>query len=524
MRLSLNAKFICLLVLTLVGMGTQSAIGYFTRHTLGASIDDLGHTQLTASHAVTIVDMHHDGLFAIVLRSLRAAQLGDKDELAAVKVDLAEQTKDMNENLHILSTLSLPAAIEKSLTEITPTVEAYIRSAQDVVDSAASNHLDEAQQKLPKYFADFKDLEGKLAVVGESIEKSVNHAVESSSALTGQQDRVATIVLLVTGIAIFALSLLVSRSIARPLRHYAEAFMATGNKLNSCSQEVARQGEGLAQRATEQSASLEETVAALTEISSSAQRSAEHTRQSDQLTHEVRARSEEGVKAMERMSNSLHSMKAAADETASIIRVIEEIAFQTNLLALNAAVEAARAGEAGRGFAVVAEEVRSLAQRSAAAAKDTAQKIQRSKEHADDCVSESSGVSQLLSVISGDAAKAAMLASEVSKTIQEQSSGIGSINQTMVELDKVTQMNSASAEEFAAAGGELLGESRTVLDLVDALQSLIHGAHVTEAPALPQRARPHSGPAARVPMVRSASSVNFDEDTFPLPEETHLGF
>lgn len=508
MKWSLQRKFLCLLVVTVVGIATQGTMGLLTRRTFGEAIESIGRKQLPASRAVTLIDMRHDGLLAVVLRSIRAAQLHDADEIKSVEEDVTEQSKDMQANLDLLKTLSLSPNISAEIERTRPAIEKYVTNAQTVVHAASSGDAAGAEAKFPEYLAAFKELEESLDALGESIEHHVDGEVEASLTLSQTENHKALIFFTLCLSLMTVVNLLIARSVSRPIVDCAGKFRATGDKLNGCSQEVARHGEGLAQRATEQSASLEETVSALSEIAESARKSAEHTNRADEVSRGVQNRSEEGVRAMNRMSDSLALMKSSADETATIVRVIEEIAFQTNLLALNAAVEAARAGDAGRGFAVVAEEVRSLAQRSALAAKDTAEKIQRSKEHAEDCVEESGSVSSLLELISGDASRAAVLSGDIAGMIRQQSSAIATIQSTMNELDQVTQMNAASAEEFAAAGGQLLGESRTVLDLVNTLETLLHGGHASagwDAPATSTRSVPLVSGTRRSPRAARAS-------------------
>ena len=174
------------------------------------------------------------------------------------------------------------------------------------------------------------------------------------------------------------------------------------------------------------------------------------------------------------MHEAIEAIRSASDETAVIVKVIEEIAFQTNLLALNAAVEAARAGDAGRGFAVVAEEVRGLAQRSASAAKDTAEKITRSLELARGGVKVSDEVTAALSLITSDCVKAAALVSEIAVAGSAQARSLGEVNIAVGQLDQVTQSNAAAAEQSAAASEELLAQSQVLDSVVQKLVLLVH--------------------------------------------------
>jgi methyl-accepting chemotaxis protein len=185
---------------------------------------------------------------------------------------------------------------------------------------------------------------------------------------------------------------------------------------------------------------------------------------------------------MERMNTVMAQIKSSSDETAKIVKTIDEIAMQTNLLALNAAVEAARAGEAGRGFAVVAEEVRNLAQRSAEAAKNTANLIAGSQKNAEDGVEASHDVDELLSDITDKVDKVNQLIAEISAASDEQSQGIDQVNTAVAQMDTVTQQNAANAEESASASEELSGQAQQLNAMVAELTRIVQGSDTTGIP------------------------------------------
>lgn len=178
---------------------------------------------------------------------------------------------------------------------------------------------------------------------------------------------------------------------------------------------------------------------------------------------------------MSQMEAAINQIHKSSDETAKIIKVIDEIAFQTNLLALNAAVEAARAGEAGKGFAVVAEEVRNLAIRSAEAAKNTSTLIEQSVANSQHGVEICGKVKAALNEIVSSIAKTTDLVSEIAAASNEQAQGVEQINTAVSQMDKIVQQNAANAEQSASASHELTSQSESIDRIIAQLVMLVNG-------------------------------------------------
>lgn len=338
------------------------------------------------------------------------------------------------------------------------------------------------------------------------------------------------IVLIVGGVLIAGFAYLFAKSLAKPITDALSLLSASASEVRSAAGQVAQSSQSLAQGATEQASSLEETAASLEEISSMSKQNADNSRQASQLAGAVRSAAEQGGIFMEEMTRAMAQIKAAADETAQIVRTIDEIAFQTNLLALNAAVEAARAGDAGKGFAVVAEEVRNLAQRSATAARDTSAKINQSKELADNGVRVTAQVGESLKEILENAVKSFTIVEEISAASREQAQGVEQVNIAVSELDKVTQQNSAAAEQSSAASEELTAQASSLDDIVQDLGRVVFGAKHTTVNKMPvavvaSDARPKKAPKAR------HTTIKEDDDFFKsnqqvtrLDDEDFAGF
>jgi len=262
-------------------------------------------------------------------------------------------------------------------------------------------------------------------------------------------------------------------AITRPLTGLTARLAEAAAALNRLSRSVTQSSQHVAEGASSQAASLEETSASLEEISSTTRRNAESSGRAKSIANQTRAAADTGAADMQAMSTAMDDIKAASGNIGKIIKTIDEIAFQTNILALNAAVEAARAGEAGLGFAVVAEEVRSLAQRSAQAARETAEKIEDSIAKSGHGAQLSGKVAARLQEIVTRAREVDNLVAEIATASTEQSQGLGQVLQAVTQMDGVTQGNAASAEESAAATLEMNQEVEVLRAAVTELRGLL---------------------------------------------------
>ena len=279
-------------------------------------------------------------------------------------------------------------------------------------------------------------------------------------------------------------------TVADALRQVREA----ATQIDGGSGQVSDASQSLSQGATESAASLEEISASVTQIKAQAQHNAENAAQAAQLTTNARSTAESGNAHMQALGQAMAGITESSGQIAKIIKVIDDIAFQTNLLALNAAVEAARAGRHGKGFAVVAEEVRSLAARSAKAAKETAELIDSSHATVADGNRISTETAQSLAEIVSVVTKANDLVSEINAASKEQAQGIAEAGEGLGQIDAVTQQNTANAEETAAAAEELASQATELRHLIERFRLGDDQAQAQRRPAA-KRAPPVALPA-----------------------------
>jgi len=269
--------------------------------------------------------------------------------------------------------------------------------------------------------------------------------------------------------------------------------------INTAAGEIASGNSDLSRRTEQQAANLEETAASMEELTSTVRQNAESARQANQLAQGAAGVASQGGEVVGKVVTTMRDIEQSSKKIADIISVIDGIAFQTNILALNAAVEAARAGEQGRGFAVVASEVRTLAQRSANAAKEIKGLIETSVDKVADGSKLVNQAGATMGEIVASVQRVTDIMAEISAASQEQSAGIEQVNQTITQMDETTQQNAALVEEASAAARSMEEQAQALSESVSVFKLHAHAAPVAAArqPARPAPASVPTKPAAR---------------------------
>ena len=378
-----------------------------------------------------------------------------------------------------------------------------------------------ANRMSGKAVAEFDQADKLMAQLDTVLRTEVTSAVEQQNKVTSQTKWLFVLAVLITVVVVVPLTLLNMISICNPLadaRRMAQAIAggdlsqpivangkdevadlqralgdmqqglgalvaqvrdASGN-IATASQEIATGNQDLSQRTEQTASNAQEAVASLSQLTSTVQQTASSSQMANQLAASASNTATRGGSVVQQAVASMQEISASSRKIGDIIGLIDSIAFQTNILALNAAVEAARAGEQGRGFAVVASEVRSLAQRSAAAASDIKGLIHNSVTAVDGGVRHVEDAGTAMKEIVASVQRVGDIIGEITAAATEQSAGIGQVNQSVGEIDRMTQQNAALVEESAAAAESLREQAARLSEVVQQFQlaeSMGHGGH-----------------------------------------------
>ncbi len=515
-------------------IGKRISFGFASIILIAVALGLFAYSRLIAisTHAQDIVGDALPGVYAIgqVEALVRQNQVvtykhvisDSKEEMAQLETEIATVVQQMDKVLANYEK-TITRAKDRELFERIKAGFPPFRQARESVLKLSRDQKPKEAFELAK-----KELKPAYEQLTAAIEAEVTFNKESGDGFAKEiQDAIhsaKTGIWIGLGMAFLVgagMAFIIIRGTTKVLSSVANSLSEASEQTASAAGQVSSSSQSLAEGASEQAASLEETSSSLEEMSSMTRRNAESTRQCDTLMGEAKEVVGGMAQTTNEMSQAISQIKASADETAKIVKTIDEIAFQTNILALNAAVEAARAGEAGAGFAVVADEVRSLAQRCAQAAKETALKLEESANKANHGVQVTGRVSDSVQQTIANVGKVAELVAGIASASQEQAQGITQINTAVGQMDRVTQSNAANAEESAAAAEELNAQAEAMKDAVNELLRLVDGQG-RQAGALALAARNNGGrrSGAKTLKPTATASGNRGHQSNGTPEAT----
>lgn len=379
---------------------------------------------------------------------------------------------------NFLSSGKQPDARQEYFAVTLPAGERVLTLLSGMRDEVEKAHgLDQKirTELLPGALEAQKKISGSLASVVHDSTQEGSQAASSASGWVGLLQTVTVLGMLVAVIVALLYAFIMGNRIASLVGRVTHSLSSSADQTTAAAAQVSSASQNLASGASRQAAALEETRASIQEMTTVTQSNATSATEASDVARDTRSVAEKGESGMQEMQTAMNFIKQSSAEVSKIIKTIDQIAFQTNLLALNAAVEAARAGEAGSGFAVVADEVRALAQRSAQAARETADKIEESVERSEVGVQVCQRVANELKEILTRAKKMEELAMHIASESQEQASRITQVSSAMNEIDATTQTTASHAEETASAAEELSAQSAEMRGAVLELVTLVDG-------------------------------------------------
>jgi methyl-accepting chemotaxis protein len=464
----------------------------------------------SALRSQMLADMMHDALHSDVLSAQLAAERGDIGELEGLQKDQREHAKILTDALADIAPLDLSSSVKAELARVQTPLMAYLQASGAMVE-LASKGTEALRAKAPAFESAFKALEGEMAKLDELLEAEAVAYKDKNAATANTARLLIVLACAVSALVVLGISLRTSAGIVAPiaeavkvaesvaggdLRSRAKSdrddetgallralqrmnqnlvgivstVRSSSDSIASGSGEIASGNADLSERTSLQASNLQQTSASMQQLTVTVRASADTAQQANRLAEAACTAAVGGSAVVAQVVSTMQGITAHSRRIGDIIGVIDGIAFQTNILALNAAVEAARAGEQGRGFAVVASEVRSLAQRSAAAAREIKGLIGASVEQVDagSVLVQQAGTS--MEGIVAQVREVTALIASISQSSKAQLAGISEVGGAVDQLEGVTQQNSALVEQSAAAAESLRQQAQRLVEAVRVFQ------------------------------------------------------
>nr|WP_052370001.1 methyl-accepting chemotaxis protein [Comamonas aquatica] len=408
-----------------------------------------------------------------------------------------------------------------------PTTTAYIQATQELVDGEAQQ-VAAAETEVKAMFAQLYTLGAILMVLTVAIATFISWRLSRGIAAGVEQARavaqrigagdLSQDVQIHSGDEIGQL-LTALRDMQSNLAQVVRSVRHGSDNVATASSEIAQGNQDLSARTESQASALEETSASMEELGSTVKQNADNARQANQLAQNASNVAVQGGQVVAQVVDTMKGISESSAKIADIISVIDGIAFQTNILALNAAVEAARAGEQGRGFAVVAAEVRSLAGRSAEAAKEIKALITASVQRVEQGTSLVDQAGATMNEVVQSIRRVTDIMGEISAASSEQSAGVAQVGEAVTQMDQATQQNAALVEEMSAAATSLHGQAQELVQAV-AVFKLGHAASVAQPAVVRTAAAPVRPTLAPTPAPRPTAQLAAKPASAKLPAAT----
>ena len=440
-----------------------------------------------------------------ILRALFGSISRDKDQISGAQKDLVQHISLFNTALQNLDNLPLSPDVKAVIAATQPQVKQYTEAASRVMDLTAKGAM--AAGAMPEFNRLFAELEKQMALQVQAIDKDVMALSGRSSQVVAQATMLVGTALLVSIVLLVLAALWLARHLGRPMAYAVQiadqlaegdlsqpvrpvgndetlqllnamarmqsnlsgivrSVKANAENVAIASAEIAQGNHDLSARTEHQASALEQTAASMEELRATVAHNDQNAKQANQLAMGSSSVAMQGGDVVGQVVVTMHGINDSSKKISDIIGVIDGIAFQTNILALNAAVEAARAGEQGRGFAVVASEVRSLAGRSADAAKQIKTLIGTSVQRVEQGRVLADRAGTTMAEVVGSIRRVTDIMGEISASSSEQSSGVAQVSEAVAQIDQVTQQNAALVEQMAAAASSLRAQAQELVQTV----------------------------------------------------------
>jgi methyl-accepting chemotaxis protein len=563
-----------ILGLGLVGLLMTFLVGIVSYMNAGKMAGGISECTVSASalHRSLDADMMHDAIRSDVLMTMMGAIIQDNAQIAEGTKGLQEHSEEFNKALAELQSLPISASTKSKVADTSAEVKRYIDSAM-LVQKLATTDLISARTALAEFQKEFSVLEKSMEVLSNAIqsEASATNASTQESATSGKVQII--VIVLIATLILVAFPIWVAKQVEGPISqavtfadqmaegdltaqikpfgseetvkllsalqrmqvsftNIVRSVKSNAESVATSSAEIAHGNNDLSARTEQQASGLQETAASMEELGSTVKQNADSARQANQLAMSASSVAIQGGEVVGQVVETMKGINESSRKISDIISVIDGIAFQTNILALNAAVEAARAGEQGRGFAVVASEVRSLAGRSADAAKEIKSLINASVERVEQGTALVDQAGTTMTEVVSSIRRVTDIMGEISAASNEQASGVAQVGEAVTQMDQATQQNAALVEEMAAAASSLKNQANDLVQVVavfklnsdhhgnTAGKSTVRAAGAASSPSgykgMDRRLEPRVNPGSSKP-ARPASSSGTPVAHLPTP-------